>query len=204
MGNVIHRLIPAYPAEAEVTDFKGGRQNGARIVRGSAERYPVVMFADSHAPESQNAKYILKCAGLREVKGQAGYEQIAASAYESMKKSRRYFVVYNLDQRDDEHQLKAGLRDVVGNSTLPQVFVSGELIGGAEALRDARASGKLASLVAQMKRGPNDPPAEDDCDPAAVKRDAEASAAATAASGNRDANGEGEDYAGIAVLAESS
>ncbi|XP_062010811.1 monothiol glutaredoxin-S6 [Rosa rugosa] len=55
--------------------------------------------------------------------------------------------VVELDLRDDGGQIQSVLLDVVGRSTVPQVFVNGKHIGGSDDLKAAVASGQLQKLL---------------------------------------------------------
>ncbi|KAL6227089.1 hypothetical protein ACLB2K_001048 [Fragaria x ananassa] len=55
--------------------------------------------------------------------------------------------VVELDLRDDGAQIQTVLLDVVGRSTVPQVFVNGKHIGGSDDLKAAVASGQLQKLL---------------------------------------------------------
>ncbi|KAL6220629.1 hypothetical protein ACLB2K_008385 [Fragaria x ananassa] len=55
--------------------------------------------------------------------------------------------VVELDLRDDGAQIQSVLLDVVGRSTVPQVFVNGKHIGGSDDLKAAVASGQLQKLL---------------------------------------------------------
>ncbi|KAK8556839.1 hypothetical protein V6N13_064838 [Hibiscus sabdariffa] len=56
--------------------------------------------------------------------------------------------VVELDLRDDGAKIQYVLLDLVGRSTVPQVFVNGKHIGGSDDLRDAVKNGTLQSLLA--------------------------------------------------------
>ncbi|XP_021273911.1 glutaredoxin-C3 [Herrania umbratica] len=56
--------------------------------------------------------------------------------------------VVELDLRDDGGKIQYVLLDLVGRSTVPQVFVNGKHIGGSDDLKDAVHSGKLQKLLA--------------------------------------------------------
>ncbi|XP_034684472.1 glutaredoxin-C3 [Vitis riparia] len=51
--------------------------------------------------------------------------------------------VVELDLRDDGTQIQNVLLDLVGRSTVPQIFVNGKHIGGSDDLRNAVLSGQL-------------------------------------------------------------
>ncbi|KAL1354873.1 glutaredoxin-C3 [Arachis hypogaea] len=55
--------------------------------------------------------------------------------------------VVELDLRDDGYQIQSVLLDLVGRSTVPQVFVNGKHIGGSDDLRAAAQSGELQKLL---------------------------------------------------------
>ncbi|KAL3377949.1 hypothetical protein AABB24_004059 [Solanum stoloniferum] len=55
--------------------------------------------------------------------------------------------VVELDLRDDGARIQDVLLDLVGRSTVPQVFVNGKHIGGSDDLRNAVESGRLQSLL---------------------------------------------------------
>ncbi|XVF17973.1 hypothetical protein REPUB_Repub10bG0171400 [Reevesia pubescens] len=56
--------------------------------------------------------------------------------------------VVELDLRDDGAQLQYVLLDLVGRSTVPQMFVNGKHIGGSDDLKDAVHNGTLQKLLA--------------------------------------------------------
>ncbi|KAM3363065.1 monothiol glutaredoxin-S6 [Capsicum galapagoense] len=55
--------------------------------------------------------------------------------------------VVELDLRDDGSRIQEVLLDLVGRSTVPQVFVNGKHIGGSDDLQNAVKSGHLQSLL---------------------------------------------------------
>ncbi|XP_009590097.1 uncharacterized protein LOC107776599 [Nicotiana tabacum] len=55
--------------------------------------------------------------------------------------------VVELDLRDDGGRIQDVLLDLVGRSTVPQVFVNGKHIGGSEDLQNAVKNGQLQSLL---------------------------------------------------------
>ncbi|KAJ8567577.1 hypothetical protein K7X08_019785 [Anisodus acutangulus] len=55
--------------------------------------------------------------------------------------------VVELDLRDDGGRIQDVLLDLVGRSTVPQVFVNGKHIGGSDDLQNAVKSGHLQSLL---------------------------------------------------------
>ncbi|MED6164079.1 Monothiol glutaredoxin-S6 [Stylosanthes scabra] len=55
--------------------------------------------------------------------------------------------VVELDFRDDGYQIQSVLLDLVGRSTVPQVFVNGKHIGGSDDLKAAAQSGELQKLL---------------------------------------------------------
>ncbi|XP_050367707.1 monothiol glutaredoxin-S6-like isoform X2 [Argentina anserina] len=55
--------------------------------------------------------------------------------------------VVELDLRDDGGQIQSVLLDVVGRSTVPQVFVNGKHIGGCDDLKATVASGQLQKIL---------------------------------------------------------
>ncbi|KAK9948511.1 hypothetical protein M0R45_004083 [Rubus argutus] len=55
--------------------------------------------------------------------------------------------VVELDLRGDGAQIQSVLLDVVGRSTVPQIFVNGKHIGGSDDLKAAVLSGKLQKLL---------------------------------------------------------
>ncbi|GAY42609.1 hypothetical protein CUMW_068250 [Citrus unshiu] len=55
--------------------------------------------------------------------------------------------VVELDLRDDGAQIQYILLDLVGRRTVPQIFVNGEHIGGADDLKAAVLSGQLQQLL---------------------------------------------------------
>ncbi|XVF62132.1 hypothetical protein PTKIN_Ptkin08bG0192600 [Pterospermum kingtungense] len=56
--------------------------------------------------------------------------------------------IVELDLRDDGAEIQYVLLDLVGRSTVPQVFVNGKHIGGSDDLKDAVHSGTLQKLLA--------------------------------------------------------
>lgn len=56
--------------------------------------------------------------------------------------------IYELDQREDGDIIQDYLRQKTGQRTVPNIFISKEHIGGSDDLAAAKASGKLAELVA--------------------------------------------------------
>ncbi|XVF59722.1 hypothetical protein PTKIN_Ptkin07bG0298500 [Pterospermum kingtungense] len=56
--------------------------------------------------------------------------------------------VVELDLRDDGAKIQLVLLDLVGRSTVPQVFVNGKHIGGSDDLKDAVHNGTLQRLLA--------------------------------------------------------
>ncbi|KAM2748766.1 uncharacterized protein LOC126611374 [Malus sylvestris] len=55
--------------------------------------------------------------------------------------------VVELDLRDDGAQIQSVLLDVVGRTTVPQIFVNGKHIGGSDDLKAAVLSGQLQKLL---------------------------------------------------------
>ncbi|XP_041021051.1 glutaredoxin-C3 isoform X2 [Juglans microcarpa x Juglans regia] len=55
--------------------------------------------------------------------------------------------VVELDLRDDGGQIQNVILDMVGRSTVPQVFVNGKHIGGSDDLRAAVLSGQLQKVL---------------------------------------------------------
>ncbi|XP_068340663.1 glutaredoxin-C3-like isoform X1 [Pyrus communis] len=55
--------------------------------------------------------------------------------------------VVDLDLRDDGAQIQGVLLDVVGRTTVPQIFVNGKHIGGSDDLKAAVLSGQLQTLL---------------------------------------------------------
>lgn len=55
--------------------------------------------------------------------------------------------VVELDLRDDGSEIQNILLDLVGRSTVPQVFVNGQHIGGSDDTAKALANGKLKMLL---------------------------------------------------------
>uniref|UniRef100_A0A7S3NI43 Glutaredoxin domain-containing protein n=1 Tax=Aureoumbra lagunensis TaxID=44058 RepID=A0A7S3NI43_9STRA len=56
--------------------------------------------------------------------------------------------IYELDQRDDGAEIQSKLKEKTGQSTVPNVFIKGEHLGGNDDTQRAHASGKLAELLA--------------------------------------------------------
>ncbi|XP_057449343.1 glutaredoxin-C3-like [Lotus japonicus] len=55
--------------------------------------------------------------------------------------------VVELDLRDDGYEIQSVLLDLLGRSTVPQVFVNAKHIGGCDDLRAAVQSGELQKLL---------------------------------------------------------
>lgn len=55
--------------------------------------------------------------------------------------------VVELDLRDDGYHIQSVLLDLVGRRTVPQIFVNGKHIGGADDLQSAVQNGKLQNLL---------------------------------------------------------
>ncbi|KAL9464572.1 hypothetical protein AB3S75_002224 [Citrus x aurantiifolia] len=92
------------------------------FVQNSIFSNKIVIFSKSYCPYCLRAKHIF--ADLNE----------------------QPFVV-ELDLRDDGAQIQYILLDLVGRHTVPQIFVNGEHIGGADDLKAAVLSGQLQQLL---------------------------------------------------------
>ncbi|KAJ8771103.1 hypothetical protein K2173_023428 [Erythroxylum novogranatense] len=55
--------------------------------------------------------------------------------------------VVEVDLRDDGSQIQYVLLDLVGRSTVPQIFVNGKHIGGSDDLKNSVDSGQLQTLL---------------------------------------------------------
>eukprot|EP00475_Leptophrys_vorax_P041910 TRINITY_DN79017_c0_g1_i1.p2 TRINITY_DN79017_c0_g1~~TRINITY_DN79017_c0_g1_i1.p2 ORF type:complete len:154 (-),score=14.56 TRINITY_DN79017_c0_g1_i1:191-586(-) len=92
------------------------------FVQSTIKSHPIVIFSKSYCPYCRRAK--------------ATFQQLNVSPH-----------VIELDHRDDGHVIQDILLDLVGRRTVPQVFVGGEHIGGADDTADAFASFELQPKV---------------------------------------------------------
>ncbi|KAJ8598291.1 hypothetical protein CTAYLR_005993 [Chrysophaeum taylorii] len=56
--------------------------------------------------------------------------------------------IHELDQRDDGPDIQAELKELTGQSTVPNVFIKGQHLGGNDDTQKAHSSGKLAEMLA--------------------------------------------------------
>lgn len=56
--------------------------------------------------------------------------------------------IYELDKVDGGADIQAELKEITGQTTVPNVFIKGQHLGGNDDVQDANASGKLAELLA--------------------------------------------------------
>mmetsp|Transcript_8497 Transcript_8497/g.21824 ORF Transcript_8497/g.21824 Transcript_8497/m.21824 type:complete len:135 (+) Transcript_8497:61-465(+) len=56
--------------------------------------------------------------------------------------------IYELDKRDDGSDIQAALKEKTGQSTVPNIFIKGEHLGGNDDAQKAKASGDLEKMLA--------------------------------------------------------
>lgn len=56
-------------------------------------------------------------------------------------------VVLQLDEMDDGAEIQEALKEITGQSTVPNTFINGQHIGGNDNLQNLKNSGKLDSLL---------------------------------------------------------
>lgn len=105
---------------------------GKKTVDDAVLEYPVLVFSKSYCPYCARAKAALTAAGAE------GYK------------------VYELDRMGGSGKsIQNYIRDTYAHSTVPAVFVGGELIGGgddtAKLQREGKLAAKLATAVAKAK-----------------------------------------------------
>ncbi|XP_055805540.1 glutaredoxin-C3-like [Solanum dulcamara] len=108
------------------------------IVKGPAE----ALASSSPSAFVQNVIYSNKIAIFS--KSYCPYCKRAKGIFNELQEQP--FVV-ELDLRDDGARIQDVLLDLVGRSTVPQVFVNGKHIGGSDDLQNAVKSGHLQSLL---------------------------------------------------------
>ncbi|EOX90939.1 hypothetical protein QUC31_002855 [Theobroma cacao] len=97
--------------------------SASAFVQNTIFSHKIVIFSKSYCPYCFRAKRI--------------FSELSEKPY-----------VVELDLRDDGGKIQYVLLDLVGRSTVPQVFVKGKHIGGSDDLKDAVHSGKLQKLLA--------------------------------------------------------
>ncbi|KAE8674014.1 S-adenosyl-L-methionine-dependent methyltransferases superfamily protein [Hibiscus syriacus] len=96
------------------------------FVQNAIFSYKIVMFSKSYCPYCLRAKRI--------------FSELNEKPY-----------VVELDLRDDGAKIQHVLLDLVGRSTVPQVFVNGKHIGGSDDLRNAVSNGTLQKLASASR-----------------------------------------------------
>ncbi|CAI5524348.1 unnamed protein product [Closterium sp. Naga37s-1] len=94
----------------------------SEFVKTTIKSKPIVIFSKSYCPYCRRAKAV--------------FQQLNVHPH-----------VVELDQRDDGQDIQDVLMDLVGRRTVPQVFVGGEHIGGADDTADSFAEGTLRMKV---------------------------------------------------------
>ena len=57
------------------------------------------------------------------------------------------FQAYELDLESDGDEIQGALRDLTGQSTVPNIFINGQLLGGSDDLISAKENGNLSKLL---------------------------------------------------------
>ncbi|XP_059634564.1 glutaredoxin-C4-like [Cornus florida] len=93
-----------------------------KFVKKTISSHSIVIFSKSYCPYCRKAKAVFK--ELNQVPH-----------------------VVELDERDDGWDIQDALSELVGRRTVPQVFINGKHVGGADDTVEAYTSGKLAKLL---------------------------------------------------------
>ncbi|KAL4577687.1 hypothetical protein LXL04_013798 [Taraxacum kok-saghyz] len=124
--------------------------------------YDVVVVVDQRIEESRSFEvYVGFCSDRRLLQQDRHFLQIILPVigvicheFRYCKRAKRIFdelqekpYVVELDHRDDGSQIQDVLLDLVGRRTVPQVFVNGKHIGGADDLDTAVRNGVLRDLL---------------------------------------------------------
>ncbi|GJP45915.1 hypothetical protein CLOM_g5251 [Closterium sp. NIES-68] len=115
-------LVVLLVAVATSSSHVAASSHLADFVKTTVKSHPVVVFSKSYCPYCRRAKAV--------------FQQLNVVPH-----------VVELDQRDDGQEIQDVLMDIVGRRTVPQVFVGGEHIGGADDTADAFAEGTLRIKV---------------------------------------------------------
>ena len=95
--------------------------------RSEIDTHNVVVFAKSYCPHSKAAKELLRDMEIDHT-------------------------IHDLDLRDDGADIQAALLELTGQTTVPNVFVKGQHLGGNDKTQEAAKSGKLQEML-QSERG---------------------------------------------------
>ncbi|KAL5699801.1 Glutaredoxin-C4 [Ranunculus cassubicifolius] len=100
----------------------------AAFVKKTISSHDIVIFSKSYCPYCKTAKAVFK--------------ELNQSPH-----------IIELDERDDGFSVQEALGEIVGRHTVPQVFVNGKHIGGADDTVEAYESGDLARLLGVAGNG---------------------------------------------------
>ncbi|KAB2618125.1 hypothetical protein D8674_013994 [Pyrus ussuriensis x Pyrus communis] len=133
-----------------VSRCRGGKMRRAELLGGAviaAVAATLLLFGDAFVVEAsaanvQNAIYSNKIAIFSK-----SYCPYCLHAKRIFAELHEHPFVVDLDLRDDGAQIQGVLLDVVGRTTVPQIFVNGKHIGGSDDLKAAVLSGQLQTLL---------------------------------------------------------
>ncbi|XP_077966980.1 uncharacterized protein LOC120341811 [Styela clava] len=98
----------------------------AKLIQSLIGSNKVAVFSKSYCPYCKLAKNVLNQAGAS---GKA---------------------VIELDERDDGHLIQNELTVLTGESTVPQVFINKEFVGGGTEVEKLHETGKLQKLLSNL------------------------------------------------------
>lgn len=98
----------------------------AKLIKSFIGSNKVAVFSKSYCPYCKLAKDVLTRAGATEK------------------------AVIELDERDDGNHIQNELSLLTGESTVPQVFINKEFVGGGTEVERLHNSGKLHELLAKL------------------------------------------------------
>lgn len=99
-----------------------GEEDSLAFVKKTVQEQPVVIFSKSYCPYCKRAKAI--------------FAELNEKPY-----------VIELDEREDGGAIQQALAKYIGRSTVPQVFINGEHIGGSDDTVAAHRNGRLVKLL---------------------------------------------------------
>lgn len=67
--------------------------------------------------------------------------------FQDLKVPESKALVLQLDEMDDGAEIQEALREITGQTTVPNTFIKGQHIGGNDSLQSLRNSGKLDDLL---------------------------------------------------------
>ncbi|MEW5314288.1 MAG: hypothetical protein WDW38_005796 [Sanguina aurantia] len=105
--------------------YDAATKNMMADIYETISEHAVVVYSKSYCPYCKRAKELFKRLGV-------------------------HAEVHELDQLDDGREIQLALKAVTGRSTVPQIFIGGNFVGGSDDLMASHASGILKDLLAAV------------------------------------------------------